>query len=92
LTYDSKPKYKKIDEAQTWEEQKDELIKKVVPRLTRRLRNRFNVSMQDVVEMIKARHKTRHRQSTIKDRGPQAQVRESRRMKKNTWLNEVSLF
>jgi hypothetical protein len=92
LTYDSKSKYQRLDEAATWESQKKDLLQKVVPGLTKSIRRKFNVDLQDVVGMLKMRHRTRHRQNTISKKGKSAKVRESRRMKKNTWLAEVSLF
>jgi hypothetical protein len=92
LIYDMKSKYQRIDEAATWESQKKDLLQKVVPGLTKNIRKKFNVDMQDVVRMMKVRHRTRHRQNTISKKGKSAKVRESRRMKKNTWLAEVSLF
>lgn len=74
----------------TWVEQRDFIITKLLPRLSKILNKKYTVSDTDLLEMIHVRWETRHRVHRTIVKGNRK--KELRRMKKNTDMQKVGFL
>jgi Mg-chelatase subunit ChlI len=87
-----KSKYKKIFEIKaelTWLEQRDDVITKILPKLTKEINKKYKVASVEIKDMLKMNLKMRRREWRLKVLGKTKQNR--RRMNKNAYMKTVRL-
>jgi hypothetical protein len=91
LLYESKYKYKyPIKKELTWIEQKDFVITKILPKISKIINDKYKVSNYEIMEMLRMRWRSRHNTWQIEQRGDKK--REDRRKKKNNEMLKVIFF
>ena len=91
IIYDSKYKRKYlIKEEYTWVEQRDDIVMKLLPKLSKALSKKYTVSDMELLKMLHVRWETRHRIYRTKVKGNRKM--ELRRHKKNTEMANVRFF
>ena len=66
-----------IDNKLTWNEQKDNIITKLIPSLYKLVNKKYDVSNNDLLKMLYARWRSRHRIYNIESQGEE-QVKKTR--------------
>jgi hypothetical protein len=82
----------KIDDNITWVEQKEDIITKLLPTLYKLVNRKYNVANNELLKMLYARWRSRHRINNIKLQGEEQVKRNKRRAKKNTRMRDVSKY
>ena len=81
-----------IDYKHTWSEQKQDIITKLLPPLYKLVNKKYNVSNSDLVKMLHGRWRSRHRTSNIKKQGEDRIKQDKRRAKKNSRMQDISIY
>ena len=81
-----------IDDKLTWAEQKDQIITKLIPSLYKLVNKKYNVSNNDLLKMLYARWRSRHRIHNIEIQGEEQVKRNKRRASKNTRMQDVNIY
>jgi hypothetical protein len=81
-----------INEKQTWTEQKDNIITKLLPPLYKLINKKYSVSNAKLLKMLYGRWRSRHRVNNIKNQGEERMKRNKRRAKKNSKMQDVSKY
>jgi hypothetical protein len=79
-----------IDCERTWADQKDEVVTKLLPPLHKIMNKKYDVSRSELLQMLHARWRSRHRVNNIKMKGDDRIKQEKRRAKKNSRMQDVS--
>lgn len=82
----------KIDDKMTWVEQKEEIIIKLLPPLYKLVNNKYNVTNNELLNMLYMRWRSRHRINNIELQGEEQVKRNKRRVKKNSRMQDVSKY
>jgi hypothetical protein len=81
-----------INEKQTWAEQKDNIITKLLPPLYKLINKKYSVSNVKLLKMLYGRWRSRHRVNNIKNQGEERMKQDKRRAKKNSKMQDVSKY
>jgi hypothetical protein len=81
-----------INEKQTWTEQKDNIITKLLPPLYKLINKKYSVSNAKLLKMLYGRWRSRHRVNNIKNQGEERMKQDKRRAKKNSKMQDVSKY
>ena len=81
-----------IQKELTWNAQKDDIFKKLLPPLRKKINKKYKVASADIVKMLQRRHRSQHRQYNIENKGEDFAKKNSRRATKNTAMSNVSSF
>ena len=81
-----------INEKQTWAEQKDKIIIKLLPPLYKLVNKKYSVSNATLLNMLYGRWRSRHRVSNIKNQGEERVKQNKRRLKKNLTMLDISKY
>ena len=81
-----------IDNKVTWAEQKEEIVKKLLPPLYKLVNSKYNVTNNELLKMLHMRWRSRHRIKNIELQGEEQVKRNKRRVKKNTRMQDVSKY
>jgi hypothetical protein len=81
-----------INEKQTWVEQRNNIVTKLLPPLYKLVNKKYNVSQAVLLKMLYGRWRSRHRASNIKNQGDNKFERNRRRAKKNSRMQDVSIY
>ena len=76
----------------TWSAQKENIFKKLIPPLRKKINKKYKVASADIVKMLQRRHRSQHRQHNIETKGEDFVKMNSRRAIKNTAMSNVSSF
>jgi len=82
----------KIDEVQTWAEQKDNIVTKLLPPLYKIVNKKYSVMNTDLLKMLYGRWRSRHRKYNIKKQGAERIKQNKRRANKNSNMQRVSKY
>lgn len=82
----------KIDERQTWTEQKENIVTKLLPPLYRLVNNKYNITNNELLKMLYGRWRSRHRVNNIKNQGEERIKQDRRRARKNSRMQDVSNY
>lgn len=81
-----------IDNKLTWAEQKDHIITKLIPSLYKLVNKKYDVSNNELLKMLYARWRSRHRVQNINIQGEEQVKKNKRRVSKNTRLQDVNIY
>lgn len=81
-----------INEKQTWNEQKPNIITKLLPPLYKLVNKKYSVTNAKLLKMLYGRWRSRHRVSNIKNQGEERVKQDKRRAKKNSRMQDVSRY
>jgi hypothetical protein len=82
----------KIDEKQTWVEQKENIVTKLLPPLYKLVNKKYSVTNGKLLKMLYRRWRSRHRVSNIKSQEEKRVKQNKRRSQKNTRMQDVSEY
>ena len=82
----------RINEEQTWAEQKENIITKLLPPLYKLVNKKFSVTNVKLLKMLYGRWRSRHRVSNIKKQGEARVKLNKRRAGKNSKMQLVSKY
>jgi len=82
----------KIDERQTWAEQKENVVTKLLPPLYKLVNKKYNITNGELLKILYGRWRSRHRVSNIKNQGEERIKQDKRRAKKNSRMQDVSKY
>jgi hypothetical protein len=82
----------KIDEKQTWVEQKENIVTKLLPPLYKLVNKKYSVTNAKLLKMLYRRWRSRHRVSNIESQGEERVKQNKRRSQKNTRMQDVSEY
>lgn len=82
----------KIDERQTWAEQKESIVTKLLPPLYKLVNKKYNITNGELLKMLYGRWRSRHRVNNIKNQGEERIKLDKRRARKNSRMQDVSIF
>ena len=80
-----------IDNKLTWQEQREDIITKLLPPLYRLVNKKYDVSNKALLDMLRGRWRSRHRMSNIESQGEEQLKTNKRRVAKNSRLQDVSI-
>jgi hypothetical protein len=80
----------KIDDTFTWADQRDDIVIKLLPPLYKLVNKKYDVSNNDLLNMLYGRWRSRHRVNNIKNQGEEQVKRNNRRIGKNTKMQDVN--
>lgn len=72
--------------------QKNDIITKLLPPLYKLVNKKYDVSNQDILNMLYGRWRSRHRVKNIESQGQEQVKTNKRRVAKNTRMQEVSKY
>jgi hypothetical protein len=81
----------KIDEEQTWAEQKEKIITKLLPPLYKLVNKKYSVTNAKLLKMLYGRWRSRHRVNNIKNQGEEKVKQNKRRARKNSRMQQVNI-
>ena len=81
----------KIDEEQTWAEQKENIITKLLPPLYKLVNKKYSVTNAKLLKMLYGRWRSRHRVNNIKNQGKEKVKQNKRRARKNSRMQQVNI-
>ena len=81
----------KIDEEQTWAEQKENIITKLLPPLYKLVNKKYSVTNAKLLKMLYGRWRSRHRVNNIKNQGEEKVKQNKRRARKNSRMQQVNI-
>lgn len=79
-----------IDDKLTWIEQKEDIITKLLPPLSRLVNKKYDITNGKLLRMLYGRWRSRHRVSNIRMQGEDKVKHEKRRARKNSRMQDVS--
>lgn len=82
----------KINEEQTWAEQKEDIITKLLPPLYKLVNKKYSVTNSKLLKMLYGRWRSRHRTNNIKNQGEERVKQNKRRAQKNSKMQLVSKY
>ena len=82
----------KINEEQTWAEQKEDIVTKLLPPLYKLVNKKYNITNTKLLKMLYGRWRSRHRVNNIKKQGEERVKLNKRRAKKNSKMQLVSKY
>jgi hypothetical protein len=81
----------KIDEEQTWAEQKEKIITKLLPPLYKLVNKKYSVTNAKLLKMLYGRWRSRRRVNNIKNQGEEKVKQNKRRARKNSRMQQVNI-
>jgi hypothetical protein len=81
-----------IDNKLTWAEQKNDIVTKLIPPLYKLVNKKYDVSNNDLLTMLRARWRSRHRVHNIEIQGKEKVKKNKRRVSKNTRVQDVNIY
>ena len=81
-----------VDNKLTWAEQKDQIITKLIPSLYKLVNKKYDVTNKDLLKMLYARWRSRHRIHNIEIQGEVQVKKNKRRASKNTRMQDVNIY
>jgi hypothetical protein len=82
----------KIDHKETWVEQREEIMTKLLPPLYKLVNSKYNVTNNELLKMLYMRWRSRHRIYNIELQGEEQVKKNKRRVNKNTRMQDVSKY